>query len=99
MLLLLLLLLPACTPPGGFGYKQLNSTAGQAPQSSQQPAVEAMSLYINPPNTPTPGNPAIDALYEADHPAFESRMQGGCCCWALDLQQSCCFYRAVVAWC
>jgi hypothetical protein len=35
-----------------------------------------MSLYINPPNTPTPGNPAIDALYEADHPDHQSRMQG-----------------------
>jgi hypothetical protein len=78
--LLLLLLLSLA---GGFGYRQPdNTTDKQAPSSpsssaqQQQPAVEAMSLYINPPNTPTPGNSAIDALYEADHPAFQSRMQG-----------------------
>ncbi|WIA08209.1 hypothetical protein OEZ85_007658 [Tetradesmus obliquus] len=59
---------------GGFGYRQPEPTDKQAPDA-QQPAVEAMSLYINPPNTPQPGNPAIDALYEADHPEHQSRMQ------------------------
>jgi hypothetical protein len=87
VLLLTLLLLPSlhCTAAaaalhvaGGFGYRQPEATTTPAAQQSSkdQPAVEAMSLYINPPNTPTPGNPAIDALYEADHPSHESRMQG-----------------------
>jgi hypothetical protein len=80
VLLLTRLLLPALLLllhiPGSFSYRQPTTAAAQSPSTGDQPAVEAMSLYINPPNTPTPGNPAIDALYEADHPEHQSRMQG-----------------------